>query len=143
MKVYASDSAITVRFYSSRLGRRIETVTGEPYDHTAPETFTTKNSSLAPGTRNVVQETGASGFLVGYTRKVYRGDTLKRDESFTVRYKPQNGYVEVGPPKKPEKKKKKPNESEPKEPSAGGAPGDATTPDADQAPAEAESPVPN
>jgi vancomycin resistance protein YoaR len=89
MKVYASDSAITVRFYSSRLGRRIETVTGEPYDHTAPETFTTKNSSLAPGTRNVVQETGASGFLVGYTRKVYRGDTLKRDESFTVRYKPQ------------------------------------------------------
>ena len=31
VKVAASDSAITVRFYSRKLGRRVETTTGEPY----------------------------------------------------------------------------------------------------------------
>ena len=31
MKVVATDSAISVRFYSRKLGRRVETTTGEPY----------------------------------------------------------------------------------------------------------------
>ena len=50
IKVAASDSAITVRFYSRKLGRRVETTTGEPYAQTAPRTITTRNASLPPGT---------------------------------------------------------------------------------------------
>ena len=38
MKLDASDSGITVRFYSTKLGRRVTTTTGEPYDLTTPKT---------------------------------------------------------------------------------------------------------
>jgi vancomycin resistance protein YoaR len=142
MKVYASDSAITVRFYSAGLGRRVETVTDDPYDYIPPKTITTKNPSLPPGTRDVLQSAGASGFLVHYTRKVYRGDTLKRDESYTVRYKPQNSYVEVGPPKK---QPKKPKDATQEPGTNGAAPGaDGAAPPADEGaapPADGEPPA--
>ncbi len=108
MKLTATDSGIAVRFYSSKLGRRVATTTGEPYAQTAPRTITSKNPALKPGERKVVQDAGASGFTVRYTRKVWRGATLKRDEVFTVRYRAQNSYVELGPPKKPTKPPKKP-----------------------------------
>ena len=117
MKVQAGDTGITVRFYSTKLGRRVETTTGEPYDTVAPRTITTKNPSLEPGTRDVIQDAGASGFTVQYTREVWRGSTLKRDETFTVRYRPQNAYVEVGPPKK-KPAKPKPGAKPPVQPGA-------------------------
>lgn len=126
IKVSASDTAITVRFYSTTLGRRVETTTGEPYATTAPRTFTSKNPSLRPGEKEVVQEPGAGGFSVRYTRKVWRNAKLKRDEVFTVRYKPQNGYVEVGPPKKPAKKPK-PGTKAPTKPVAPGDEGTTVT----------------
>jgi len=112
MKVVATDSAITVRFYSRKLGRRVETTTGEPYALTPPETIRTLNSALPPGTTSIVQSAGESGFTVQYTRKVFRGSKLRRDEHYTVRYDPQNAIVEVGPaPRRtaPNPKPKKPS----------------------------------
>lgn len=61
IKASADDSGITIRLYSSKLGRRV-TTTGA--------------------------EDGSSGqaFTATYTRKVYAGATLKRDETYTWRY---------------------------------------------------------
>jgi vancomycin resistance protein YoaR len=58
----ADDTGITVRMYSSKLGRRVATeTTGDPVEGTA--------------------------FSVAYTRKVWAGDELKRDERYTWSYK--------------------------------------------------------
>jgi VanW like protein/Putative peptidoglycan binding domain len=62
IKLEATASSITVRFFSSRLGRRVETETFAPYGH------------------------GGGGFTVEYTRRVYRGDRLRRNERYRVRY---------------------------------------------------------
>lgn len=67
LKLEATDTSITVRFYSSALGRRVETTTGLPYRWTGP-----------------------SGFTVEYTRRVYEHDRLLRDERFQTRYDPQD-----------------------------------------------------
>lgn len=97
VKVEATQSSITVRFYSAPLGRRVGTETGEPYDRRPPRTRTRENDSLAPGERRVVQQAGAPGFSIDYTRTVWEGDEVRRDESFHVEYDPQNRIVEVGP----------------------------------------------
>ena len=99
MKLRATDSGITIRFYSQRLGRRVETTTGEPYAYRSPRTIIVRNRSLPPGTRRTVQSAGASGFTVQYTRKVFKGAKLVKNERYTVRYDPQNAVVELGPPK--------------------------------------------
>jgi len=96
MKVEATETSIAVRFYSAPLQRRVETETGEPYDHRPPRTRIQKNDSLAPGERRVVQEAGAPGFSVDYTRTVWKGDEVRRDERFRVGYDPQDRFVEVG-----------------------------------------------
>lgn len=124
MSVRAASSGITVAFYSSKLGRRVETTTGRPTDRTEPKTIERKKPDLPPGTRTVVQAAGPGGFSISYTRKVYRGDTLKRDETFRWRYRPENAIVEVGPPA-PEK----PDEPDPKPPT-----GTTTTPTAPTTP---------
>jgi vancomycin resistance protein YoaR len=114
MKVAASDSAITVRFYSRKLGRRVETTTGEPYAQTEPRTIRTLNAALAPGAASTVQSAGESGFTVQYTRKVLRGDELVRNERYTVRYDPQNAIVEVGPKPRPPAEAERPAKPKPK-----------------------------
>ena len=60
---------------------------------------------------------GASGFTVQYTRKVFEGPELVKNERYTVRYDAQNAIVEVGtkkvkakPKAAPEKKPKPPGE---------------------------------
>ena len=58
----ASESAITIQFFSSRLGRRVVTETLPPFGH------------------------GGGGFTVEYTRRVYRGNSLVRNELYRVRY---------------------------------------------------------
>ncbi len=63
MKVSASDNGVTVRMYSSKLGRRVATTT-DPSDPTA-----------------------GTAFGVVYTRKVWRGSDLRRDERWTWNYK--------------------------------------------------------
>jgi vancomycin resistance protein YoaR len=108
IKVSAWSTGISVRFYSSKLGRRVETVTEDPYSYVQPKTRVTRNPALKPGERKVVQEAGPSGFTVEYTRKVYRGDKLIKDERYRTRYKAENEFVEVGPPKKKPKPGTKP-----------------------------------
>ena len=66
-----------------------------------PTVKETVNPDLEPGERVVEQEMGGAGFTVSYTRKVWAGDTLRSDQTFTWTYDPQNAYVEVGPPAKP------------------------------------------
>jgi vancomycin resistance protein YoaR len=62
VKAEATDAGITVRMYSSKLGRRVATeTTGDPVEGTA--------------------------FSVAYTRKVWAGDEVKRDERYTWTYK--------------------------------------------------------
>ena len=108
MKLEAGETGITVRFYSTKLGRRVETTTGEPYATTVPRTITITDPSLPAGSRNVVQEAGDSGFSVRYTRKVFRKGEVVRNETYTVRYDPKNAIVEVGPPQEKPKPKPKP-----------------------------------
>ncbi len=98
VKVEAGQTSISVRFYSARLGRRVETTTGKPYSMRPAETRTIVNRSLAPGSRVTVQEGGITGFSVDYTRRVYRGAKLIRNEHFHVEYDPEDTIVEVGPP---------------------------------------------
>jgi len=131
MKLTATDSGITVRFYSSKLGRRVETTTGEPYSYVAPKTITVPTSSLPRGTTSTVQSAGASGFSVQYTRKVFEGPKLIKNERYTVRYDAQNAIVEVGT--RPVKQAPKPA---PKSPGAGDAAADQ--PPATDAPADDE-----
>jgi exosome complex RNA-binding protein Rrp42 (RNase PH superfamily) len=97
MKLLATDTSITVTFYSSKLGRRVETETGEPFSYTQPTTRIVTNAELAPGARITVQEAGAPGFTVEYTRRVWRGNEVKRDERFTTRYLPKDAIAETGP----------------------------------------------
>jgi vancomycin resistance protein YoaR len=62
MRVEATDTGVTVRLYSSRLGRRVETTTETPE--------------------------GTSGaFPVRFTRRVYEGDRVRRDETFRWSYR--------------------------------------------------------
>lgn len=96
MKLTATDSAITVRFYSRKLGRRVKTTTGEPYAYVPPKTITVASSALPRGTTSTVQSAGASGFTVQYTRRVFKGPKLLKNERYTVRYDAQNAIVEVG-----------------------------------------------
>lgn len=112
----ASDNAITIRFFSSLLGRRVETETGERRDYVEPEIKETVNPDLEPGERVVEQEMGGGGFTVDYTRKVWQGDDLRRDETFTWTYSPQDAYVEVGPPEPKRPKRDRTTPEEPEQP---------------------------
>ncbi len=96
MKLDATDSGITVRFYSTKLGRRVTTTTGKPYLLTTPGTVTVTNSSLPAGSRTVVQQAGDGGFTVDFTRKVFRKGTLLHDEHYRQKYDAEDEIVEVG-----------------------------------------------
>src|ERR1044072_6503541 len=104
--VAAPTPSIRLRSSSRTLGGRLETTPGEPYALTPPETIRTLNSALPPGTTSTVQSAGESGFTVQYTRKVFRGSKLRRNEHYTVRYDAQNAIVEVGPAPRRERKPK-------------------------------------
>lgn len=96
IKLKAPDSGITIRFFSRPLGRRVETTTSDRFNHRQPSTRTRRNHDLPAGARRVVQDAGQPGFSVTYTRRVYRGDELVRDERFRTDYEPRNRIVEVG-----------------------------------------------
>ncbi len=97
MKLDATDTGITVRFFSTMLGRRVTTTTGKPYLPTTPGTVTVTNSALPAGTRKVVQEAGDGGFTVDFTRKVFRNGKIVRDEQYRQKYDAEDEIVEVGP----------------------------------------------
>ncbi len=113
---FAGDNAITIRLYSADLGRRVETETGERTDYEEPEIQETVNPELEPGSRVVEQYSGGPGFTVSYTRKVWAGDELKRDESYTWHYSAQDAFVELGPAPAP--KRQAPQGTAPEEPEA-------------------------
>ena len=115
VRVFASDTEVTVIFYSSSLDRRVETTTEERFDLVPAETVEEENPELKRGERKVVQEGGGPGFSVAYTRKVFRGAELVRDERWVTRYDPANTIVEVGPPKKKKKPKLEPSDEGPQE----------------------------
>ena len=121
----AGSNGITIRFFSTKLGRRVETETGPRRDIVQPRVRETVKPGLAPGERVVKQELGGEGFTVSYTRKVWDGDHLRRDESFTWRYSPQDSFVEVGPPKR--KPPRNPSPTAPAKPSAPSRGGTGTT----------------
>jgi vancomycin resistance protein YoaR len=116
--VEAGTDHITVRFFSRRLGRRVEYGTDAPTDSKPPKERRVLNPALAPGTRTVLQDAGSAGFTIGYWRKVYRDGRLSRDERFTTHYRPEDRIVEVGPKPKPK----------PKPSTASGTTGTATGP---------------
>ena len=91
-----SDGAITVRLYSNGHDRRVETETGERSDFEEPEITERAGEDLAPGELRYIQDPGSPGFKVSYTRTVYEGADVKRDETFRWTYKPQNGIIEIG-----------------------------------------------
>jgi vancomycin resistance protein YoaR len=121
----AGDNAIIIRFYSSKLGRRVETETGERSDYEEPEIRETVNPELEPGARVTEQYSGGPGFTVSYTRKVYEDDELKRDETYTWHYSAQDAFVELGPPLPKPPKRKRPGATAPEEPAAPQEPGGA------------------
>jgi vancomycin resistance protein YoaR len=96
MKIEATDSGITVRFFSTRLGRRVTTTTGEPYLLTTPGTVEVSNPALPAGTRKVVQEAGDGGFTIDFTRKVFRDGKRIRNELYRQKYDAEDEIVEVG-----------------------------------------------
>lgn len=95
----AGSNGITIRMFSSKLGRAVETTTGEPTDVKEPEVKETENPDLPPGTREVKQELGGPGFSISYTRTVLVDGDVKRDETFNWTYDPQDAYIELGPEK--------------------------------------------
>ncbi len=97
ISAYAGSNGITIRFFSSKLGRKVETTTGEPTDVKEPEVKETENPDLPPGAREVKQELGGAGFTISYTRTVLVDDEVKRDETFHWTYDPQDAFIEVGP----------------------------------------------
>ena len=96
--VGVGSNGITVSFYSSKLGRRVETTAGTPTNRTEPKKIERQNPDLPPGTKKVIQEQGSGGFAISYTRKVYRDGKLIKDETFRWNYRPENSIVELGPP---------------------------------------------
>ena len=95
INAYAGSNGITIRFFSSPLGRRVETETGEPHDVVEPTTKETVNPDLAPGERVVEQSMGGAGFTVSYTRKVWSGAKLRSDEILHLEVQP-GGRVRPG-----------------------------------------------
>ena len=122
----ATDNAITIRLFSSPLGRRVETETGEQRDIVEPTTHETVDADLEPGAREVEQEMGGSGFTISYTREVWAGDRLTRDEAFTWTYDPQDAFVTVGPDE-PEQPSRPPGRRRPMEPQTPTGPSTTTT----------------
>ena len=138
MRVVASDTAVWVTFFSAKLGRRVETTTGERFDPVPAETVEEENLELEPGERNVLQTGGTPGFSIAYTRKVFRGEEVLRDERWVTRYDPANTIVEVGPPEKKNPKKDADSEAD-QEPTADS--GDVESNPEGDAPVEGDPPA--
>jgi vancomycin resistance protein YoaR len=96
MHLVVSARSITVRFNSTRLGRRIESWTGHPYAFRQPTIRVVHNPGLAPGVRRVVQNAGPAGFTIEYGRRVYRHERLLSNERWRVIYQPEDEVIEVG-----------------------------------------------
>ncbi|MCB0881762.1 MAG: VanW family protein [Thermoleophilia bacterium] len=97
LRVRTTATSVTVQMLSRRLGRRVETTMGEPEGRVEPKTIRNYDPTLAPGTEAVDQSMGGSGFTIRYTRKVYRGSRLLRDEAWSWSYRAVDAIVRYGP----------------------------------------------
>jgi vancomycin resistance protein YoaR len=93
-----TDTSITVTFWG-RKWVEVESSTGEPHNHTSPQTEVRDNPDLAPGTEQVVQ-TGGTGFDIVVTRTLRFDDGSTESEEFFTRYLAEPRIVERGPKKK-------------------------------------------
>ncbi len=144
---FAGNNGVTVSFYSSKLGRRIESGSGEPTNPTKPKTIERKDPSLPPGTRNIKQSAGSGGFAISYTRKVYVDDTVRRNETFRWTYRPENAIVVLGPPKPeepdtPDKPDTPETPTTPSTPSTPATPATPPTPPTSTTPVDPSPPAP-
>jgi vancomycin resistance protein YoaR len=96
MRLRATQSAITVRFYSQPLGRRVASWTGKPYAWVRPVTVRVPTQGLPVGAVRVVQDAGEAGFSIAYGRRVYRDGRLQANTRYHARYEAHNRIVEVG-----------------------------------------------
>ena len=97
MKLVAGDGGITVSFYSTKLGRRVTTTTGEPYDPTTPKTVTVTNPALPAGrARSSRRRATAASRSTTRGRSSGSGKRI-RNERYTVEYDAEDEIVEVGP----------------------------------------------
>jgi vancomycin resistance protein YoaR len=95
----AGSTSVRFRLLSVLLGRRVVTTTKPPHSFVAPQTIFIQNRNLPPGQQRLVQSAGSPGFDVTYTRRVFAWSRLRTNETFHVRYQPQNAIVEIGPPR--------------------------------------------
>jgi vancomycin resistance protein YoaR len=96
MRLHVSSKAITVKFYSAELGRRVQSWSGRPYAYQQPSTRIVHNPGLPLGARRVVQQAGPPGFTIDYGRRIYRDGRLVRNERWRHRYQPEDRIIEVG-----------------------------------------------
>jgi vancomycin resistance protein YoaR len=95
VRMKTTPTSITVWLYSYRLGRRVATVTQAPANYARPRTVYLKDPTLPTGTQRLLQSAGASGFSISYTRRVYRDDSVRRNERYSWRYSPENRVIAI------------------------------------------------
>jgi vancomycin resistance protein YoaR len=88
-------SSITVTFWGKKWVD-VESSTGEPHNHTSPETQVKQNPDLAPGAEQVVQS-GGDGFDIVVTRSLRYDDGRSDTQEFFTRYLPEPRIIERGP----------------------------------------------
>ena len=88
-----TDTSITVAVYGKKWVE-VETVTGEPFNFTSPETIYRENDELKKGSSKVVQEAGADGFDVTVTRILTFPDGETKREEVTTTYLAQARIIE-------------------------------------------------
>jgi vancomycin resistance protein YoaR len=90
-----TDTSITVTFWGKKWVE-VESSTGEPHNHTSPETETKQNPDLPPGTEQVVQS-GGNGFDIVVTRRLRYDDGRTDTQEFFTRYLAEPRIIERGP----------------------------------------------
>ena len=90
-----TDASITVTFWGEKWVE-VESSTGEPHNHTSPETEIKQNPDLAPGTEQVVQS-GGNGFDIVVTRRLRYDDGRTDTQEFFTRYLAEPRIIERGP----------------------------------------------
>ncbi len=96
IKAWADDASMTVSFYSTPSGRKVEKIEGEKTAFTKPgERFILKKG--LPDGAKVKTTEGVQGFSVTVKRIVRKdGKVIRRDE-FTSHYDPEETIYRVGP----------------------------------------------
>jgi vancomycin resistance protein YoaR len=90
-----TDTSITVTFWGKEWVE-VESSTGEPHNHTSPQTETKQNPDLAPGSERVIQS-GGNGFDVVVTRRLRYDDGRTDTQEFFTRYLAEPRIIERGP----------------------------------------------